>query len=137
MPEHPPTPEAEPWAGPPDDPDESRIPQQPATSAAPPDAPQAGTPDLATLVLEIVADKTGYPADILTPEMQLQSDLGIDSIKRVEVLSALRERVPDLPSLDTATLGRLQTLGEVTERLRDAHRAADGGHGGLSTRSPS
>jgi polyketide-type polyunsaturated fatty acid synthase PfaA len=137
MPEHPPTREAEPWAGPPDDPDESRIPQQPATSAAPPDAPQAGTPDLATLVLEIVADKTGYPADILTPEMQLQSDLGIDSIKRVEVLSALRERVPDLPSLDTATLGRLQTLGEVTERLRDAHRAADGGHGGLSTRSPS
>jgi polyketide-type polyunsaturated fatty acid synthase PfaA len=72
---------------------------------------------LIELTLQIVADKTGYPVDILKPEMHLQADLGIDSIKRVEVLSALRDRVDGLPAIDAAELGRLQTIGEIAARL--------------------
>jgi polyketide-type polyunsaturated fatty acid synthase PfaA len=73
--------------------------------------------DLTALTLQIVADKTGYPAEILRPEMHLQADLGIDSIKRVEVLSALRDHIEGLPTLDAAELGRLQTIGEIADRL--------------------
>ncbi|MFG2004315.1 beta-ketoacyl synthase N-terminal-like domain-containing protein [Spirillospora sp. NPDC048911] len=73
--------------------------------------------DLTELTLQIVADKTGYPAEILRPEMHLQADLGVDSIKRVEVLSALRDRIEGLPTLDAAELGRLQTIGEIADRL--------------------
>ena len=69
------------------------------------------------LTLQVIADKTGYPVEILKPEMHLQADLGVDSIKRVEVLSALRDRVEGLPTLDAAELGRLQTIGEIAERL--------------------
>ncbi|MFL6123846.1 beta-ketoacyl synthase N-terminal-like domain-containing protein, partial [Actinophytocola sp.] len=36
--------------------------------------------DLTALTLQVVADKTGYPVDILKPDMNLQADLGVDSI---------------------------------------------------------
>jgi acyl carrier protein len=96
---------------------------QPAkrTEPAPqPDAPAGDGPASARLIgltLQVVADKTGYPVDILNPEMHLQADLGVDSIKRVEVLSALRDRIEGLPTLDPAEVGRLQTIGEIAERL--------------------
>jgi acyl transferase domain-containing protein/NADP-dependent 3-hydroxy acid dehydrogenase YdfG len=52
--------------------------------------PAAGT-DVRALLIGIIAAKTGYPADVLEPDLDLESDLGIDSIKRVEILAALRE----------------------------------------------
>ncbi len=42
--------------------------------------------------------------------MSLDADLGIDSIKRVEILSALQTRLPDAPVVKPEDLGRLQTL---------------------------
>lgn len=41
-------------------------------------------------LLELLADRTGYPSDMLGTDLNLEADLGIDSIKRVEVLAALR-----------------------------------------------
>ncbi len=49
---------------------------------------------------------------------RLEADIGIDSIKRVEILSAMRDAVPELPALDPKALGTLQTLGEVADKLR-------------------
>ena len=75
----------------------------PAAPAAPEPAAQsdAGRADnLEPVLLAIVAEKTGYPADMLGMEMALEADLGIDSIKRVEILSALQERAPNLPDVD-------------------------------------
>ncbi len=51
-------------------------------------------PALAQVLLETVAEKTGYPAEMLDLDMRLDADLGIDSIKRVEILSALQDRFP-------------------------------------------
>ena len=39
------------------------------------------------VITEAIADKTGYPTDMIDEEMELEADLGIDSIKRVEILS--------------------------------------------------
>ena len=80
----------------------------------------AGGALLATLI-EVVADKTGYPKDALSPSMALESDLGVDSIKRVEILSALKERVPHLPTVDAVKLAQLQTIGEIASAL-EGHR---------------
>ena len=90
-----------------------------APTAAAPSAP-ASAVDHAAILLEIVAEKTGYPAEMLKLEMELEGDLGIDSIKRVEILSAMRERVPDLPSVAPSELGALRSLGQIVERLRGA-----------------
>ncbi len=73
-------------------------------------------------LLDAVAEKTGYPRDTLELTMDLESDLGVDSIKRVEILSAVRDRVPELPELDNDALAALRTLSEVADHL--AHVAA-------------
>ena len=69
------------------------------------------------MLLSVVAEKTGYPEEILAMDMDLEADLGIDSIKRVEILSALQERAPRMPELDASELPNLQTLGQVLEFL--------------------
>ena len=64
-------------------------------------------------MMSIVAEKTGYPGEMLEPGMALDADLGIDSIKRVEILSALQERLPEMPAVKPEDLGRLQTLQQL------------------------
>ncbi len=45
-------------------------------------------------LIEIVAERTGYPAEMLDPDLDLEADLGIDSIKRVEILNSFRKLLP-------------------------------------------
>ena len=73
--------------------------------------------DLRALLMDVVAEKTGYPADMLDVSMQLEGDLGIDSIKRVEILSAMQERHSDLPEVDPAAMAGLKTLGQIVDYL--------------------
>lgn len=73
--------------------------------------------DLAAMLLSVVAEKTGYPAEMLTTEMEMEADLGIDSIKRVEILSAMSERVPGLRDLKMSDIGPLRTLGQIVEYM--------------------
>jgi malonyl CoA-acyl carrier protein transacylase/acyl carrier protein len=76
--------------------------------------------DVRPLLLEVVADKTGYPAEMLSMEMDLEQDLGIDSIKRVEILSAMVERSPELPEVDSEAMIGLHTLGQIVEHMQQA-----------------
>ncbi len=95
----------------------------PAPRAAPP-AAAAPARDLPTMLLAVVGDKPGYPIEMLRLDMNLEADLGIDSIKRVEILSALREKAPELPEPDAESLGRLHTLGQIVELLGGSAAAA-------------
>ena len=70
---------------------------------------------LTGILMEIVAEKTGYPSEMLEPGMDMEADLGIDSIKRVEILGAMEERVPGLPPVDAEILAELRTLGRIVE----------------------
>ena len=70
---------------------------------------------MGALLLEVVAERTGYPADMLNLDMELDTDLGIDSIKKVEILSTVRERVGDVPG-DLAAFATLRTLREIAEQ---------------------
>ena len=74
--------------------------------------------------MEVIAEKTGYPAEMLELDMALDADLGIDSIKRVEILSALQERLPEAPAIKPEHLGTLHTLRHIAAFLAGA--AADG-----------
>src|SRR5262249_36877180 len=81
-------------------------------------------PDLlAATVIEIVSEKTGYPADVLDLDMQLDADLGIDSIKRVEILSAVQDRLPSVPSISPELLGSLRTLRSILDLIAGARSA--------------
>jgi acyl transferase domain-containing protein/acyl carrier protein/nucleoside-diphosphate-sugar epimerase len=85
----------------------------PAPVAPPPVVAVPSALDPAALLLEVVAEKTGYPVEMLTLDMELEAGLGIDSIKRVQILSALQEKLPQLADVDTSALAALGTLGEI------------------------
>ena len=95
-------------------------------AAAPASVTQTMTSDeLMALLLTVVAEKTGYPTDMLTMEMELEGDLGIDSIKRVEILSAMQDKVPTLPEVDTAVMAQLMTLGQIVDYMFDQIKGAE------------
>jgi polyketide-type polyunsaturated fatty acid synthase PfaA len=85
--------------------------EAPKPAAAPLAMPADG--DLKTYLFSIVSEKTGYPADILNLEQQLEADLGIDSIKRVEILSAFEGQIPDIKDVNLEEVTKLNTLGDV------------------------
>ena len=69
--------------------------------------------------------------------MGLDADLGIDSIKRVEILSALAERLPDAPVVGPEKVGELQTLAEVAAYLGGATTPSRShGHGKVEIAAP-
>jgi acyl carrier protein len=79
--------------------------------------PQADAGEVQTSFLEIVSEKTGYPTDMLELGMDMEADLGIDSIKRVEILGAVQEKFPELPTIGAEELVELRTLAEIITRF--------------------
>ncbi len=73
--------------------------------------------DITSVLMGIVSEKTGYPQQMLEPEMDMESDLGIDSIKRVEILGTAQEKIPSLPEIPGEQLAELRTLGQIIEHL--------------------
>jgi malonyl CoA-acyl carrier protein transacylase/NADP-dependent 3-hydroxy acid dehydrogenase YdfG len=72
---------------------------------------------IAAALLAVVSELTGYPAEMLGMDMDIESDLGIDSIKRVEILSAMEERMPGLPPVAPEDMARLKTLDQIVTHL--------------------
>ena len=90
--------------------------EPPPAAASPASAPHMET--LTQTMLEVVGKKTGYPLEILELDMDMEADLGIDSIKRVEILGTMRELFPNLSELNPEELAGLRTLGEVVEYMK-------------------
>jgi acyl transferase domain-containing protein len=98
----------------------SATPPADSPSTPPPPQPPAqhsDTDPLASILLTVVSEKTGYPVDSLGWDLALDADLGIDSIKRVEIFSALQERLPQAPAVQAEHLGQLHTLRDVLHFL--------------------
>jgi acyl transferase domain-containing protein/acyl carrier protein len=96
-----------------------RAPVVPAAEPAQPKPATKASPaaDVGGVLLAVVSEKTGYPVDSLDLSLSLDADLGVDSIKRVEILSALQERLPDAPVVRPEHLGTLHTLNDVAAFL--------------------
>jgi polyketide-type polyunsaturated fatty acid synthase PfaA len=73
---------------------------------------------LIQILLEVVSEKTGYPSEMLELDMDMEADLGIDSIKRVEILGAMQDKFPDAPSINPEALSELRTLGQIIEQMK-------------------
>jgi NAD(P)-dependent dehydrogenase (short-subunit alcohol dehydrogenase family)/acyl carrier protein len=80
--------------------------------------------DITPVLLEVVSEKTGYPIDMLNLDMDMEADLGIDSIKRVEIMSAIQEKMPDAPVVQPDQLGKLRTLAQILEHISVGSLAA-------------
>nr|WP_320013790.1 beta-ketoacyl synthase N-terminal-like domain-containing protein [uncultured Desulfobacter sp.] len=88
---------------------------QPSAAPAPPALPAAvaPAPEVKNVLFEIVSRLTGFPVEMLEPEMNIESDLGVDSIKKVEIISELEKAFPDSEDLSAQRLGSVKTLGDI------------------------
>jgi NAD(P)-dependent dehydrogenase (short-subunit alcohol dehydrogenase family)/acyl carrier protein len=71
---------------------------------------------IADRLVKIVSERTGYPPDMLNMDLDMEADLGIDSIKRVEILGTLQaESILPGKSLDheMEALAKLKTLRAI------------------------
>jgi malonyl CoA-acyl carrier protein transacylase len=95
----------------------------PAAQAAPAQAASAVAPaaggssasreDIAQMLLDVLCEKTGYDADEIETDYELEADLGIDTVKQAEIIAAVRDhygmerdedfRLADYPTLDALT----------------------------------
>ncbi len=90
----------------------------PAPSSAPAPVAKPQAVDIQVIeqkLVEIVAEKTGYPAEVLDLDAQLESGLGIDSIKRVQILSSLQKEYSELKNIDSTQLAKMNTLREILD----------------------
>ncbi|NDY74403.1 polyketide synthase, partial [Desulfobacter hydrogenophilus] len=95
-------------------PHQAQQPQAPAAPATPvPSAAAPPTPEVKNVLFEIVSRLTGFPVEMLEPEMDIESDLGVDSIKKVEIISELEKAFPDSNDLSAQRLGSVKTLGDI------------------------
>ncbi len=75
--------------------------------------PATSNTNNATVVLDVVCEKTGYPREMIDLAMDIEADLGIDSIKRVEIVAAVEERIPGFTGIKPEYMGSIRTLAEI------------------------
>ncbi|HZU44488.1 MAG TPA: beta-ketoacyl synthase N-terminal-like domain-containing protein [Terriglobales bacterium] len=63
-------------------------------------------------VLALVAQKTGYPVDMLDLDLDLEADLGVDTVKQAEVFASIRE-IYNIPRDENRKLRDYPTLAHV------------------------
>ena len=69
------------------------------------------------ILLRLVSERTGYPTEMLDLNLDLEADLGIDSIKRVEILGAFQEETGIQLGERMEQLTARKTLQEMIELL--------------------
>ncbi|TBW12714.1 SDR family NAD(P)-dependent oxidoreductase [Azotobacter chroococcum subsp. isscasi] len=112
-----------------------------ARSAAP--AGVASTEAFKADLLLAVSERTGYPEDMLDLDAHMEADLGIDSIKRIEVLSQLKDRHNLMEGRDEEAvfeeLTGLKTLNEIVawyDKLHGSPAAGEGVHASKKALTP-
>ena len=78
------------------------VPQRPAVQGDP----------VKEKVLALVAEKTGYPVDMLDLDLDLEADLGVDTVKQAEMFAAIREAY-NIPRDENRKLRDYPTLAHV------------------------
>jgi acyl transferase domain-containing protein/NAD(P)-dependent dehydrogenase (short-subunit alcohol dehydrogenase family)/acyl carrier protein len=69
-------------------------------------------------VLQIVVEKTGYPEDMLDLDLDLEADLGIDTVKQAEMFAAVRA-LYKIPRDESLKLRDFPTLAHVIKFAHD------------------
>jgi len=85
-------------------------------SVAQPEATVTSSPatdsDLTATVIEVVVNHTGYPADFVELDQDLEGELGIDTVKQAEIMAEIREHF-SLPLDEEFVLSDYPTLNHM------------------------
>ena len=123
-----------------DAPDDLWATAAPDTAAEPSPAPLGPVTmdDAVRRLVALVSERTGYPQDMLGLDLDLEADLGVDSIKRVEILSALQNGgTLGGGDVEVDGLSKLKTLRAIAEWIVSVSAAAaDGPDAGATAAEP-
>src|SRR5208337_4477514 len=81
------------------------------TPAAPTQSGDAGE-SVKERILDLAVEKTGYPRDMLDLDLDLEADLGVDTVKQAEMFAAIRE-IYSIPRDENRKLRDYPTLAHV------------------------
>ena len=103
---------------------EPQTPTSPTAPVAPESAPQSAaveqsppvhsgdTSEIESIVVEVVVEHTGYPADFIELDQDLEGELGIDTVKQAEIMGDIRAKF-SLPVDDDFILAEHPTLNHM------------------------
>ncbi|MGA2113600.1 MAG: SDR family NAD(P)-dependent oxidoreductase [Bryobacteraceae bacterium] len=86
--------------------------------AAPPSVPKPAVDPVQTQVLALVVEKTGYPREMLDLDLDMEADLGVDTVKQAELFAAIRETY-NIPRDANLKLRDFPTLARVIQFVYD------------------
>jgi acyl transferase domain-containing protein/NAD(P)-dependent dehydrogenase (short-subunit alcohol dehydrogenase family) len=75
--------------------------------------------ELEVFLVKFVCDQTGYPPELVDVESDLEAELGIDSIRKAQLLGELREHFPIRPTSDLS-LDDFRTLRSIAVFIRQS-----------------
>ncbi|RJU93470.1 MAG: acyltransferase domain-containing protein [Candidatus Poseidoniales archaeon] len=93
-------------------------PEAPSPAVVPSPAPSVPSegqshPDIEQVLVSVVVDHTGYPADFIEMDQDLEGELGIDTVKQAEIMAEIRDRF-SLPVDEDFVLADHPTLNHFT-----------------------
>jgi acyl transferase domain-containing protein/NAD(P)-dependent dehydrogenase (short-subunit alcohol dehydrogenase family)/acyl carrier protein len=89
-----------------------------APPVTPAESPDSSDDPIKRKVLQIVAEKTGYPEDMLDLDLDLEADLGVDTVKQAEMFAAVRATY-NIPRDENMKLRDFPTLAHVIKFAHD------------------
>ena len=85
---------------------------KPVAAPPPPPTPQVVTDAVKDRLLALVAEKTGYPLDMLDVDLDLEADLGVDTVKQADLFASVRA-IYSIPRDENRKLRDFPTLAHV------------------------
>ena len=80
-----------------------------------PDSSATQAERLQEILLNLVSNKTGYPVEVLSLDANLEADLGIDSIKRVEILGSFNQETGLVEGDTMEQVSSMKTLRAILD----------------------
>ncbi len=91
---------------------------------APAEPQQAALADVEQRILALLAEKTGYPTDMLDTDLDLEADLGIDTVKQAEFISDIRDEF-NIPRIDGLKIAEFPTIKHIIQFVMDSVQAQE------------
>jgi hypothetical protein len=100
---------------------------------APP--PKKASDPVKDRILALVAEKTGYPSDMLDLDLDLEADLGVDTVKQADLFASVRA-IYNIPRDENRKLRDFPTISHVIRFVHDNRPDLGTQHPAPSTQHP-
>jgi len=80
-----------------------------------PENPRLSRESISQILLELISERTGYPIHMVGLSQNLEADLGVDSIKRVEILGAFQKETGAFQAQEIERATGFKTAQEIID----------------------